>query len=331
MIDVIDMIPSRDLREALRESGREFTDMEKATIIHNLRLTPERTRELLEQLEEETDDESLRAQLRFRLAEDERLMKRFREDTDGFVFGVTLLDEDYREGDDSVDAYFSNFSVAYEFGSAQQLFFEVSKWRVYDRIPEGDSFDCETCVGFLRFDEDGELVNAGLWDIDEGAQWAPDIMRGEDWPHFLFFEDRWLDLPNLYERGDVVRVLAGQVSHFKPAYDWAVVNVDASRWEEFRQRVNGWLVKVGLGEDGAKGVLVDFSDMQVFVEVPCKDGTFVHAHINPMFLERFTREVEGDEAELQQMATWAAKGECGLDWMSHVLRKRMLADLANDE
>ena len=31
MIDVIDLIPSKDLRQALRESGREFTDIEKAT------------------------------------------------------------------------------------------------------------------------------------------------------------------------------------------------------------------------------------------------------------------------------------------------------------
>lgn len=34
---------------------------------------------------------------------------------------------------------------------------------------------------------------------------------------------------------------------------------------------------------------------------------------------------KGEEAELRKMVGWAAKGECGLEWISTVLKKRILA------
>lgn len=331
VMDVIDLIPSNDMREALREDGRVFTDMEKATIIHNLRLGPERTRRLLEQLEAETDDDVLREQLRCILAEGDRLMRRFREDDEGYAYVVTLYDDESQPTDGLGSVYFDSFSLAYEFGRAQKVPFEVSKWHVYDRIPEGSVRECITDVGTLVFDETADLTDDDLWDMDISEPQRASVMTsGEECPYYMHFWHRWLDLPNLYERGEIVRVLDKLPSYIHPAYDWAVVNVDPEGWEEHRQRVNDWLAEVEQDEGAAHDGLADYSDMQILVEFPCKDGTFMHAHINPMFLERDGREAAGDEAELRQMASWAAKGECGLDWISSVLKKRMLAELGTD-
>ena len=212
MIDVIDLIPSKDLREALRESDRAFTDMEKATIIANLELTPSRTYGLLQQLRDETTDENLREQ---------------------------------------IQAY-------------------------------------------------------------------------------LYFEDRWIDLPNLYEQGDIVRVLGSVASYIDEAYDWAVVDADRPGWDERSARIRSWLRDVEAGAEEPKGGLGDCSDMQITLEFPCKDGTFEHDHINPMFIERWVGRAEGDEAELMQMAARAARGECSLWWTSRVLKKSILKGMAGE-
>lgn len=38
MLDILELIPSKDVREYMKETGRVFTDFEKAAIIYNLEL-----------------------------------------------------------------------------------------------------------------------------------------------------------------------------------------------------------------------------------------------------------------------------------------------------
>ncbi len=332
MIDVIELIPSRDMRQALREEGRQFTDMEKASLIHNLPLPPNRRRELLQDLAAETEDERLRAQLGYALEKEQRQMDWFRDVSEGCVFGVQICGEDYPN--DSVEAYFATFETAFKFGCGQDAPFKVCKWRVLPAIPPKRDFGSPGDCGFMKFDADGSLVFTCLWEtgadesLKNNGQWAPWPVgdENESWPNFLFFEDRWVDLPNLYELGDFVRVLDDRVGCDQRAHDWAMVEADPDGWESFRQRANVWLADVEAGRESADHVLADFSDMQVPVEVPCKDGTFVHYHINPMFLERWTKNLEdSDDAELMQMAQWIARGECSLDWASQVFKKRIEA------
>ena len=330
MIDIIDLIPSKDMREALRESGRRFTDMEKATIIANLRLAKQRERELLQALLAETDDDRLRQQLRYGLQAEQRLIDRFRDEAADHVFGVQVYDDEFPD-DDSIQAYFATFDVAHRFGIAQKLPFCIRKWEVRKSIPEesplvfGNRDNIDGDCGMMKFDAEGELVMVGLWDAsdDEVQRW-PNILYGE-WPLYLFYESRWIDLPDLYEQGDIVRVLKSFDAYINPAYDWAVVSTDRAEWEAQSQRIKAWLAEAEADGGDAERVLADYSDMQIMMETPCKDGTFRHDHVNPMFLERVTEDAKGEEAELQQMASWAAKGECGLEWISTVLKRRILA------
>ncbi len=329
MVDVMELIPSRDMRSALHEIGREFSDMEKATIVANVGLSPRRRRELLQRLMDETDDEVLRGQLRYALRCEERLLAWFRDAADGCVYGVQVQDEDCPD-DGSVDAYFSGFRAAYGFGRSADAAFRVRKWIVRDAAPRGEWWSHDGDCGSLSFDANGEMVQLLLWrdgdaaDADEG-QFAPDIVVGEGWPHYLYFEDRWLDLPNVYEQGDIVRVLGGKASYIDPAYDWAVVAADNAEWSAASERARRRLQGAEGGGCKPTGLVPDYSDMQVLVEFPCKDGTFAHDHINPMFLERAEDAADGIEGELREMATWAATGQCGLEHVSCVLKKHGLA------
>lgn len=331
MIDVIDMIPSKDMRKALRESGRQFTDMEKATIIANLELTPSRTRELLQQLLGETGDANLREQLQAYLDSEDRALSAFRDDADGCIYGVQLEDEEFPD-DDSIAAHFATYQLAYDFGLAQKMPFWVRKSRVHGSIDPENPPENEGYYGFLKFDAEGELTLMGAVDPEEyrGMQFFPNIILKGKWPHCLYFEDRWIELPNLYEQGDIVRVLGRVASYIDPAYDWAVVDVDRSGWEECSARVRSWLRDVEAGAEEPQGLPGDYSDMQITLEFPCRDGTFEHDHINPMFIERWEGEADGDEVELMQMATWDVRGECSLWWTSRVLKKSILKGLSSN-
>lgn len=329
MIDVIELIPSKDMRNALRESGREFSDMEKAAIIANLALSPLQTRQLLQELVDQTTDDLVREQVQYSLDDEKRLMDQFCEMSEGCMFGVELYDEDYPD-DASVDAYFATFSLAHQFGISQEMPFKVRKWLIQRDSPDEEGLLPGGDCGWLKYDAGGQLARTCLFHLDDSEpQFFPNIMRGK-WKHYLYFEDRWVDLPNLYQQGDIVQVVGTDLpGYITRAYDWAVVGVRHDEWEEYRARVNRWLEAVEAGkecvEDGRMG---DYSDMQITLEFPCEDGTFVHDHINPMFIERVETEAVGDEAELRQMATWAARGECGLEWISKVLKKQIIAALS---
>lgn len=333
MIDVIDFIPSKDMREALRVEGRQFTDMEAATLVHNLGLPQERRRELLQQIADETQDERLRAQIAFGLANEQRKEEWFRTVAEGCVFGMRELDEEHPE-DAGMDAYFATFDLAFEYGISKECPFEIRKWRVFDMDPDEQSSYPGGC-GSMRFTADGALESARLWvtgddeRIDDGFEMAPWPVgtKEENWLNYQFFEDRWVDLPNLYDTGDIVRVLGKRAAPVDAEYDWAVVDTSQEWWQPFRERVGKWLADAEAGRVDPKGVMADYSDVHVVVDVPCKDGTFAHAHVNPMFLERVTEEApEGsDEAKLRETAQEAVRGEIDLGWLSSVLERRILA------
>lgn len=231
MIDVVEMIPSKDMREVLRKQGRVFTDMETATLVHNLCLPRKRRRELLEQISNETQDERLRAQISFSLKDEQQKEEWFRATTEGCVFGVREMDEECPT--EAMDALFSTFELAFTYGLVMGNPFEIHKWRALQELPAKENW-CPSTRGSMRFAANGTLESSSLWATDDDdpmddrplfAPW-PVGTKEENWPNYQFFEDRWVDLPNPYDRGDLVRVLDGYASYIDPAYEWAVVNCD---------------------------------------------------------------------------------------------------------
>lgn len=317
IMDMTELIPSRDLREALCKRGRELTDKEMASIIFNRELSPERTRQLLEELASSTQDVDLREQIRFSLDASQQRWDRFCRTETGRIFGVDLIDEDHPEG--GIAACFSTFEAARAFGCLQNAPFWVRAFAVHDAVdPDDPPQDDDNWMG-VRFSASGQVELVSLFDS------ALEREQRERWPYGTFFEDRWVDLPNPFERGDVVRVLCKPASYITPAYEWAVVSASPETWNAFSARVRSWLERVESGAEEPRGVMGDYSDVQVTVEFPCSDGTFMHDHINPLYLERAELEPQDDEKELLEMATWAAKHDCSLEWMTTILRKHEAA------
>lgn len=337
MIDVVEMIPSRDMREALRKSNRQFTDLETATLIHNLNLPRKRRRELLQQIADETQDENLRDQIVYKLALEHREEEWFCKVSDGCVFGVLELDEE--DLMEAMNAYFPNFDLAFEYGLTLNCVFEIHKWRVLQKIPIGNQWFPGDC-GYIRFNAEGSIDFTCLWEtgqnesLTENIKMAPWLVGSEEknWPNYLFFEDRWVDLPNLYDAGDLVCIVGIENGGADSAYDWAVVDTSQKLWQTYREQVNAWLEEVETGCLDEDNVMADYSDMQVTVEIPCKDGTFSHDHINPMFLELAIdlEPKDDDETELREVAQNAASRGVSLDWLSNVLAKNILSHKANN-
>jgi len=84
---------------------------------------------------------------------------------------------------------------------------------------------------------------------------------------YIFYE-----VPNPFERGDIVRLVDTE--------EYGVVETSQRQWQEdlSRYQSDEWK-QTGLGPD--------YSDVQIRVGILNNDGTFNHAHINPIDLERY--------------------------------------------
>ncbi len=84
---------------------------------------------------------------------------------------------------------------------------------------------------------------------------------------YIFYE-----VPNPFKRGDIVRLVDTE--------DYGVVETSQRQWREYlaRYQSDEWK-QTGLGPD--------YSDVQIRVGILDNDGTFGHAHINPIDLERY--------------------------------------------
>ncbi|MBD5083997.1 MAG: hypothetical protein HDT33_02745 [Clostridiales bacterium] len=90
----------------------------------------------------------------------------------------------------------------------------------------------------------------------------------------LRFENQYLELPNPFRRGDIVRVAGCSRSGRR-----GIVETTQEEWAHFNQRVKD-------------GLYADYFDACVTVEFPTGQGGFSHQHISPLYLERCRPEKE---------------------------------------
>lgn len=85
-ITLAELIPSKDVRACIEETGRVLTDFEKATLIYNhsgMSFTEKAAR--LEVLMEQTEDGNLREEIQDRLSYDDLCISRFYENDGGYI------------------------------------------------------------------------------------------------------------------------------------------------------------------------------------------------------------------------------------------------------
>ena len=189
MLDILELIPSKDVREHIKKTGRVFTDFEKAAIIYNLKLPILERNEHLQKIADTTEDTVLRAQILERIESDQDAIRRFQEDSNGFIYRL----------DPSVYAtFFTDASLAYETG--MQLrgdSFQIVKCPVaHESVSEVRSQDIAT----MKY-QDGSLIELGEYDSYEDCC---DPSR---------FEHAYVDIPSPFEAGDIVQAIRAYHGH----------------------------------------------------------------------------------------------------------------------
>lgn len=326
MLDFI----SKDVRAYMERNGLEFTDFEKAALIQNAGLPVLKRLELLEQLEEETEDMSLKEQILTRLASDRLDLEAFRDNTEGYIYAVETRDnkEPY------ICGYFATAGLAYAHGMKQECKFEIQKFFIVgfngrEAKTLKDYFnpnfmresDIERCI--VEHDYSG-FPEAEAWYDKDGTLtyfWSSEIERTDEERISMSydlsrFENAFIYIPNPFERGDIVCLTTGREGH-------GIVATSQREWKEFLERV-----KAGK----ARGA--DHSDASITVDFLQDNGKIGHNHISPAFLEKFEPQKGDVDYDVLTSARAVHQDECALDYFLDCLdtyRKQLICQRPGGE
>lgn len=256
MLDFI----SKDVREYMERNSLEFTDFERAALIHNSGLPVLKRLELLEQLAEEAENVSLKEQILARLASDRQDLEAFRGNTKGYVYAVEARDDK----EPYICGYFATADLAYAHGMRQGCKFEIQKFLIVGF----DGREAKKSKGYpkaaAQYGKDGTLEHFWSSEIEKSNKENIPILYD-----LSRFETAFIYIPNPFERGDIVRSTMGRERH-------GVVVTSQQEWEEFLDRV-----------ESGKAKWADFSDASITVDFLRDDGGIMHSHVNPAFLEKY--------------------------------------------
>lgn len=296
-----DFIPSRTVREYAGRTRHFFSDMDVATILYHTLAWGERAPALRE-LASRTEDAALRKQIGERLTYEELLWKRFETNDGSFFYAVAVEDG----ADETTVGHYVSAKAALAAGRTGERPFCVSKYQLADLRRElitpkahfnpclcpGLQAQAEPYLGWpvaeYRYDAKGILWSR--WS-EEAAPEERD--RVEDWG-LARFEERFLFLPDPFEKGDIV-CMTGSPDQV------GVVETSQESWKKFLERVR----------TNARGE--DFSDASITVEFLTEDGAFSHDHIPPILLERDELSETDARKPLLQAASRLLQGAGALD------------------
>lgn len=325
MIDVIDLVPSKDMQRALREDWRELTDFEKAVIVYNLDMPYPKMRPVLEEIAEQTEDEILRKQIITQLAKDDGQIDRFKNNAEGFVFGVELIEEDIEEGysdERSIEAYFADFRGAHDFGLSAKVSFIIKKCRIYPRYEEGVKHENSGDFMEMFFDSCGVMTKFYIYEPDQSDSESEMVWGYED-PERLQFQNSFIELPNPFELGDIVRYVGdSSIGYGRDLMGWGIVEVSQEDWYASQEKLLESARKLRESFPEKKYWGADYYDVQILTEFATSDYLFVHEHINPLNLEKYEPELDETESNFLEVAQWAVLGKCGLEYLSDIFRNR---------
>lgn len=291
---MVELIPSKDVRELTEKMGRTFTDFEKAAIIYNLCFPYEQKMLKLMELRNTTNDKNLRNQLDEHMECQDQCLKLYAHQDTGYVYLVLTpgYEEIFR-----VSGCYTESDLAYFRGKKMKQPFMVEKYRldgaedyVYDDMSEGGE------AGMLQSSEQKHLLAGEECSSDYIAKLCfndmgellyfysrenPETYLTTERDGLPRFEYVYVDIPNPFDTGDWVRIVnKGKCG---------VVCTSQEKWKR-----NNACWKEQSAHFGDIGIVVRF----------CEDGKRVkEERINPLFLERVPlgngqiKKVKGREQE----------------------------------
>lgn len=280
---MIELIPSKDVRESIEKTGRTFTDFEKATIIYNLCLPYEKKRFKLMEFRNTTKDEKLGKQLDEYMKYQDKCLELYAHKDTGYVYLVlTPRYEDIF----GVSGCYTESDLAYLWGKKSKQPFMIEKYRpvgLDDFVPVSTLEDGEVSmlqtlergqlvsgekyhgdsVAALHFDEMGELLYVYSWEKDWENR---EVCLSAERDDLSRFEHAYVDIPNPFDTGDRVRII-----------DEGKCGIVCTSQENWKLD-NEWRKKQRSAGFGDIGIMVRFCE---------DDGSVEEESINPLFLERY--------------------------------------------
>lgn len=284
--ELVEIVPSRWMREYLKDK-KEFSDWEKATLIWNAPnvIWKRRMASLLE-LANKTDDVFLSEQIRDRIQYEEKAYLFFIADDKEYVYVV--IDED-----NDICGFFNDAQVAKHYGMKNAEKWHVKYFRIekhliisknnLNKAPKlwnsnkellkfTDTLEDEytgveaSCV---RYDSVGNILRIDSNEMSDAENEKVDEFNQER------FEFQFFQFPFGMEAGAIVKIL----SEFHYG-EYAVLGRGEKDWDQYMKKTI----------NDSRGY--DFSDIQTIVYLLDNDGTWIHEHVNPLFLEQEIPKVE---------------------------------------
>lgn len=214
------MIPSETVRSYILETGWTFTDHQKAVLLYNQSGLPWREQvSCWRGLMAETRDEGLRAKIEDHLRYEEQSLCKFRENEGRWCIYILKVREEggFWDGTYLPYGYFSDWETAFKYGKKEASAYTIEKYLVDGTEEFEDGICSHPSLAEISFDKDGNILSitgTEVSDIDE---------EDLSW----YFTRPYFEVPNPYERGDIVKTLWGT---------YGIVNTTKKEWEEYTAR-----------------------------------------------------------------------------------------------
>lgn len=271
------LIPSETVRESL--GSWMPTDFELAVIIANTALPLEEKEGYLKVLAEDSDDEALCGQIHSFIRHRQRAFELIAKSDGAYVY-VLKDTEDW-------------YGLFQDFREAKEVGLGLRKPHSIEKHPLGRTGQLQAmgalnpfmagqapgeeplirclgsvyCMGSIRYNKEGQAVDWWLPTEAEEALTPGQKVRWDYDP--ALFPNAFVELPNPFEIGDVVRIAA----RGERAEQYGVVLTSQEQWQSFFRKVKA-------------GRYADYSDATLVVEFLADDqGNFVHSHVSPLELE----------------------------------------------
>lgn len=280
MLDIRELIPSKDVVEYMNKQGRILTDSEKATLVYNHSgMGYDKKIKNLEIILEETKDEELKEQIVRRLAYDRCCLQKFyeREKDEIYILDVFIKDEQKWEE----CGYYASGKVAVACGKKFKESFSVYKTKLIMEEKEPDEC-CSKKTAALYFNAGGDMRD--FYSTETEAYIEPEKVS---------FEYAYIDIPHPFKNGELVKIINNKLRENEIYI--VECNKDEVADENIRKQ---------------KLTFYDYSDASLRLAAMNSEAEFWHEHAKIADIEFATLEEDNLKKQVLECAADLVRG-CG--------------------
>ncbi len=327
-----DWIPSADVRNYIRETGFRFTDAGEATVLYNQDLPLEQRHQMLRDIARRTDQAELKQEIEDLIARDQAEWKSFVKSQDGYFYELFFepdrgSDKHHFDNGRTSFGYWASYKEAYLCARAKHICFQMEKYRLRGGGAEGDQEDLVVCFNPEKRDFCSSMPVAGAEYNPEGRLmnfWTEKMNLETNDRHMGGccdrLEERFVSLPNPFERGDIVCLAADP-------FCMGVVETSGEAYRDFCHKVETDTVHICPGDWMDCSIKVCFfreEERGRYDPIGSLTGDHVvsHEHIHPLYLERVypnqandgVTDTGGIKAGMLRAASELVRGQGSLDY-----------------